>query len=101
MLPILAECKASACKSLQGLYSFPTEGSRAFEDIESFVHQLSELGLGKESHAFDTQSLKSAKRYLESRTRFQGVKKVSEEGMTGTKSLGGVRQIHVGDVFQS
>ena len=56
MLWILAECKASVRKSLQG--------ARAFEDLESLVHQLSELGLGKESDAINTQSLKTAKLYL-------------------------------------
>ena len=66
MLQILAECKASVRKSLQGLDYFPAEGARAFEDLESLVHQLSELGLRKESDAFDTQSLKSAKLYLKS-----------------------------------
>lgn len=64
MLRILAECKASVRKSLQGLDYFAAEGARAFEDLESLVHQLSELGLGKESDAFNVQSLKSAKLYL-------------------------------------
>ena len=64
MLRILAECKASVRKSLQGLDYFAAEGARAFEDLESLVRQLSELGLGKESDAIDTQSLKAAKLYL-------------------------------------
>ena len=64
MLRILAECKASVCKFLQGLDYFAAEGARAFEDLESLMHQLSELGLGKESDTFDAQSLKSAKLYL-------------------------------------
>lgn len=64
MLRILAECKASVRKSLQGLDYFAAEGARAFEDLESLVHQLSQLGLGKESDTFDAQSLKSAKLYL-------------------------------------
>ena len=64
MLRILAECKASVRKSLQGLDYFAVEGARAFEDLESLVRQLSELGLGKESDAIDTQSLKAAKLYL-------------------------------------
>ena len=51
-------------KSLQGLDYFAAEGARAFEDLESLVRQLSELGLGKESDAIDTQSLKTAKLYL-------------------------------------
>ena len=64
MLRILAECKASVRKSLQGLDYFAAEGGRAFEDLESLVRQLSELELGKESDAFDAQSLKAAKLYL-------------------------------------
>lgn len=64
MLRILAECKASVRKSLQGLDYFAAEGARAFEDLESLVRQLSELGLGKESDAIDIQSLKTAKLYL-------------------------------------
>ena len=64
MLRILAECKASVRKSLQGLDYFAAEGTRAFEDVESLVRQLSELGLGKESDAIDTQSLKTSKLYL-------------------------------------
>ena len=64
MLRIPAECKASVRKSLQGLDYFAAEGARAFEDLESLVRQLSELGLGKESDAIDTQSLKAAKLYL-------------------------------------
>ena len=64
MLRILAECKASVRKSLQGLDYFAAEGARTFEDLESLVHQLSELGLGKESDTFDAQSLQSAKLYL-------------------------------------
>ena len=64
MLRILAECKASVRKSLQGLDYFAAEGARAFEDLESLVRQLSELGLGKESDAIDNQSLKTAKLYL-------------------------------------
>ena len=64
MLRILAECKASVRKSLQGLDYFAAEGARAFEDLESLVRLLSELGLGKESDAIDTQSLKAAKLYL-------------------------------------
>ena len=64
MLWILAECKASVRKSLQGLDYFATEGASAFEDLKSLVHQLSELGLGKESDAINTQSLKAAKLYL-------------------------------------
>ena len=64
MLRILAECKASVCKSLQGLDYFAAEGARAFEDLESLVRQLSKLGLGKESDAINTQSLKTAKLYL-------------------------------------
>ena len=44
---------SSLSASLEGLYYFAAEGSSAFEDIESFVHQLSELRLGKESHASD------------------------------------------------
>jgi len=51
-------------KSLQGLDYFAAEGARAFEDLESLVRQLSELGLGKESDVIDTQSLKTAKLYL-------------------------------------
>jgi len=43
MLQILAECKASVRKSLQGLDYFAAEGARAFEDLESLVRQLSEL----------------------------------------------------------
>ena len=64
MLRILAECKASVRKSLQELDYFAAEGAHAFEDLESLVHQLSKLGLGKESDAIDTQSLKAAKLYL-------------------------------------
>lgn len=64
MLRILAECKASVRKSLQGLDYFAAEGARAFEDLASLVRQLSELGLGKESDAIDAQSLKTAKLYL-------------------------------------
>ena len=64
MLRILAECKASVRKSLQGLDYFAAEGARAFEDLETLVQQLSELGLGNESDAFDAQSLKAAKLYL-------------------------------------
>ena len=64
MLRILAECKASVRKSLQGLDYFAAESAHAFEDLESLVRQLSELGLGKESDAIDTQSLKAAKLYL-------------------------------------
>ena len=43
MLRILAECKASACRSLQGLDYFAAEGSCAFEDLESFMHQLNKI----------------------------------------------------------
>ena len=64
MLRILAECKASVRKSLQGLDYFAAEGARAFEDLDSLVCQLSELELGKESDAFDAKSLKAAKLYL-------------------------------------
>lgn len=64
MLRILAECKASVRKSLQGLDYFAAEGARAFEDLDTLVHQLNELSLGKESEAYDTQSLKAAKLYL-------------------------------------
>ena len=64
MLRILAECKASVRKSLQGLDYFAAEGAHAFEDLESLVRQLSELGLGKESDAIDTQSLMAATLYL-------------------------------------
>jgi len=64
MLRILAECKASVRKSLQWLDYFAAEGARAFEDLESLVRQVRELGLGKESDAIDTQSLKTAKLYL-------------------------------------
>ena len=70
MLRVLAECKASACKSLQGLDYFAAEGSRAFDDLESFVHKLNKI--------------KSVRRRYDS-----------------TNSFVGVRQIHVGDVFQS
>ena len=64
MLRILAECKASVRKSLQGFDYFAAEGARTFEDLESLVCQLSELGRGKELDAIDTQSLKNAKLYL-------------------------------------
>ena len=64
MLQILLECKASVRKSLQGLDYFATEGARAFEDLETLVHQLSALGLAKEWETYHVQSLKTAKLYL-------------------------------------
>ena len=64
MLRILGECKAAVRKSLQGLDYFAAEGACTFKDLASLERQLSELGLGKESDAIDTQSLKTAKLYL-------------------------------------
>jgi len=64
MLRVLAECKASVRKSLQGLDSYAAEGARAFDTLEALVCQLGELGLEKEWESQYLQQLKSAKLYL-------------------------------------
>jgi len=51
-------------KSVQGLVYFASEDARTFEDLQSLVRQLSDLGLEKESDVIDTQCLKIAKLYL-------------------------------------
>ena len=64
MLRVLAECKASVRKSLQGLDYFAADGARAFVDLETLVRQLGELGLGKEWEVQHVELLKAAKLYL-------------------------------------
>lgn len=64
MLRVLAECKASVRKSLQGLDYFAADGARAFEDLEKLVRQLAEFGLGNDWQAQHVQLLKAAKLYL-------------------------------------
>lgn len=64
MLRVLAECKASVRKSLQGLDYFAADGARAFEDLENLVRQLGELGLGNEWQVRHVELLKAAKLYL-------------------------------------
>ena len=64
MLRVLAECKASVRKSLQGLDYFAADGARAFEDLDNLVRHLGELGLGKEWEVQYVELLKTAKLYL-------------------------------------
>ena len=64
MLRILAECKASVRKSLQGLDYFAADGAREFEDLDSLVRQLGEPGLDKEWEVQHVELLKAAKLYL-------------------------------------
>lgn len=64
MLRVLTECKASVRKSLQGLDYFAADGARAFEDLDSLVRQLGELGLGREWEVQHVELLKAAKLYL-------------------------------------
>ena len=64
MLRVLAECKASVRKSLQGLDYFAADGARAFEDLTNLVRQLGELGLGKEWEKQYVDLLKATKSYL-------------------------------------
>ena len=65
LLRILQECSASVRKSLQGLDYFAAEGTRAFEDLRSIVHEISLLradGVDWENVMKD--SLKAGKLYL-------------------------------------
>ena len=64
MLRVLAECKASVRKSLQGLDYFAVDGSRAFEDLDKLVRQLGDLGLGKDWQVQHIELLKAAKSYI-------------------------------------
>ena len=64
MLRVLDECKASTTKSLQGLDYFAADGTHAFDELESLVHRLGELGLGKEWEVRYVKLLKAAKFYL-------------------------------------
>ena len=51
-------------KSLQGLDYFAADGACAFDELEGFVLQLGDLGLGKEWQVRYVKSLKVAKFYL-------------------------------------
>ena len=64
MLRVLAECKASVRKSLQGLHYFAADGARAFKDLDNLVRQLSDLGLGNEWQVQHVELLKAAKSYI-------------------------------------
>ena len=64
MLRVLAECKASVRKSLQGLDYFAADGARAFEDLDNLVRQLGDLGLGNEWQVQHVELLKAAKSYI-------------------------------------
>ena len=64
MLRVLAECKASVRKSLQGLDYFAADGARAFEDLDNIVRQLGDLGLGNEWQVQHVELLKAAKSYI-------------------------------------
>ena len=64
MLRVLAECKASVQKSLQGLDYFAVDGARAFEDLDKLVRQLGDLGLGKDWQVQHIKLLKAAKSYI-------------------------------------
>ena len=65
MLRVLAECKASVRKSLQGLDYFAADGARAFEDLDKLVRQLGDLGLGSEWQVQQhVELLKAAKSYI-------------------------------------
>ena len=64
MLRVLAECKASVRKSLQGIDYFAADGARAFEDLDNQVRQLSDLGLGNEWQVQHVELLKAAKSYI-------------------------------------
>ena len=64
MLRVLAECKASVRKSLQGLDYFAVDGARAYEDLDKLVRQLGDLGLGKDWQVQHIVQLKAAKSYI-------------------------------------
>ena len=64
MLRVLAECKASVRKSLQGLDYFAVDGARAFEDLDNLVRQLGDLGQGRDWQVQHIELLKAAKSYI-------------------------------------
>lgn len=65
LLRILQECSASVRKSLQGLDYFAAEGTRAFEDLQSIVHDISLLRADASDWENMMQdSLKAGKLYL-------------------------------------
>lgn len=64
MLRVLAECKASVRKSLQGLDYFAVDEARAFEDLDKLVRQLGDLGLEKDWQVQHIELLKAAKSYI-------------------------------------
>ena len=65
LLRILQECSASVRKSLQGLDYFVAEGTRAFEDLLSIVHDISLLRAhGSDRENMMKDSLKAGKLYL-------------------------------------
>ena len=65
LLRILQECSASVRKSLQGLDYFVAEGTRAFEDLLSIVHDISLFRAhGSDRENMMKDSLKAGKLYL-------------------------------------
>ena len=65
LLRILQECSASVRKSLQGLDYFVAEGTRAFEDLLSIVHDISLLRAhGSDRENIMKDSLKAEQLYL-------------------------------------
>ena len=69
MLRVLDKWKASTRKSLQGLDYFAADGTRAFDELQSLVHRLGVLGLGKEWEVRYVKLLKAAKVYLKGNFR--------------------------------
>lgn len=64
MLRILSECSASVRKSLQGLDYFAAEGARAFDELLSLAHKMTEYGADREWEAQMSEVLKVGKLYL-------------------------------------
>ena len=51
---------------LQGLDYFASEGARAFDDLLSLTHKMTEYGADREWETHTTEAIKVAKLYLKS-----------------------------------
>lgn len=61
---VLQECAASVRKSLQGLDNFSAQGTEAFDDLNTLVDKLVDLGKTQVWAREMKQKLRSAKQYL-------------------------------------
>ena len=61
---ILAACRASTRKSLQGLDYFVSDGSKAFDDLHELINKLADCGLEMSTIQNLQMKLKEGKNYL-------------------------------------